>query len=103
MAKMNYNRPNGGYEREPWHKQQAKKSGKKLKKLWDTAIKTETKFLSGKYWNQDIAGVISMDPKYCIWILENQPHGVIAKQIIRHFNSHQTNQKGVKTRPARMV
>jgi hypothetical protein len=103
MTQMNYNRPNLGYEREPWHKAQAKKSSKKLQKLWDTAIKTETKFLSGKYWNQDISTILNNDPKYCIWILENQPYGVIAKQIIRHFNSHQTNQKGVKTRPARIL
>ena len=83
---MNYNRPNGGYEQDPWRKKINSKSSKKLKKLWTTAIQTETKFLSGKHWNQDIGGVIQTNPDYCIWILENQPHGVIAKQIIRHFN-----------------
>ena len=30
--------------------------------------------------------IIEIDPGYCTWILENQPTGVIAKQIIRHFN-----------------
>jgi hypothetical protein len=68
---MNYNRPNGGYERDPWRKKINSKSSKKLKKLWTTAIQTETKFLSGRHWNQDIGGVIQTDPNYCIWILEN--------------------------------
>lgn len=86
MAKMNYNRPNGGYEQEPWHKTQAKKTSKKIQKLWQDAIHNETKFLSGKYLHVDIGAVIKMDPNYCIWILENQPHGTIARQIIRHFN-----------------
>lgn len=58
----------------------------KLAKLWHTAIHNETKFLSGKYWNQDVAGIVETDPAYCTWVLENQPNSVVAKQIIRHFN-----------------
>jgi hypothetical protein len=88
MAKLNWSK----VSRENQQRDQPiinfdKKSNKsKLQKLWAHAIKTETKFLSGKYWNQDIAGVINIDPAYCSWILENQPTGVIAQQIIRHYN-----------------
>jgi len=60
----------------------------KLKKLWAHAIHNETKFLTGKYLNKDIGTIIEIDPGYCTWILENQPTGVIAKQIIRHFNAN---------------
>ena len=88
MAKMNWQKVSrqNKEQRQPVLNFDKKTKKSKLAKLWQTAIHNETKFLSGKYWNQDIAGVINMDPAYCTWILENQPTGIIAKQIIRHFN-----------------
>lgn len=88
MAKMNWQKVSrdSQLKRQPTIDFNKTTNESKLQKLWAHAIKTETKFLSGKYWNQDIAGIVNIDPAYCTWILENQPTGVIAKQIIRHFN-----------------
>ena len=88
MAKMNWTKVSreNQQRRQPTLNFGKKTKKSKLQKLWSHAIHNETKFLSGKYWNQDIAGIIELHPEYCTWILENQPTGVIAKQIIRHFN-----------------
>jgi hypothetical protein len=88
MAKMNWQKVSrdSQLKRQPTLNFDKKTSESKLQKLWTHAIKTETKFLSGKYWNRDIGTIVDIDPKYCTWILENKPTGVIAKQIIRHFN-----------------
>jgi hypothetical protein len=88
MAKLNWEQASKQTKlnRQPILNFDKKTKKSKLQKLWHHAIHTETKFLSGKYWNQDIAGVIEIDPGYCAWILENNPTGVVAKQIIRHYN-----------------
>ena len=81
---MNYDRPNHGYEPEPWakYRQQQQKQSQAL----SMAINKETIFIRGKYWNKDIGQVIAQDPAYCEWILANQPRGIVAKQIIKYFN-----------------
>ena len=86
MAKLNYDRPNGGYEKEPWarHRQQNQKKAQAFNK----SINQESVFISGKYWNKDIGQVINRDPSYCEWILVNQPRGTVAKQIIKYFNKN---------------
>lgn len=88
MTKMNYNRPNGGYEREPWHKSFKEATPKKhiQKQNKNELIKLCNNFISGKYWNQSISQIIKKDPNYIIWVLENHPTGIVAKQIIRHYN-----------------
>lgn len=88
MAKLNWERisKQNHQRRQPSINFDKKSKKSRLQKLWQHAIETETKFLSGRYWNQDIGGVIAIDPAYCEWILTNQPTGTIAKQIIRHFN-----------------
>lgn len=88
MAKLNWEKVSrqNQQRRQPILDLGKKSKKSKLQKLWAHAIKNETKFLSGKYWNQDIGIIIENDPGYCTWILDNQPTGVIAKQIIRHFN-----------------
>lgn len=88
MAKMNWSKVSreNQLKRQPTIDFNKHTKESKLQKLWQHAIKNETKFLSGKYWNQDIGTIVNNDPGYCTWILENQPTGVIAKQIIRHFN-----------------
>lgn len=58
----------------------------KLKKLWHQAIESETKFLTGKYQGKEIMGITQVDPKYCLWILDNQPGSITAKQLIKHYN-----------------
>lgn len=84
MTTLNYNRPNNGYEKEPWakYRQQQQKKSKALNKT----ISKESVFISGKYWNKDIGQVIKQDPSYCEWVLEHQPRGTVAKQIIKYFN-----------------
>lgn len=88
MAKLNWEKASrkDRERRQPILNFDKKSKKSKLQKLWQTAIHNETKFLSGKYWNQTIAGVVATDPGYCTWVLENQPNSVVAKQIIRHFN-----------------
>ena len=86
MAKLNYNRPNNGYEPEPWAKRKYKN---KASVAFNKTINQESVFISGKYWNKDIGRIIDQDPAYCEWILVNQPRGTVAKQIIKYFNKNQ--------------
>lgn len=60
--------------------------GKDLPSLWNTAIMKSEVFLSGKYIHKNIGSIIKADPKYCIWVIDNQPQGIVARQILRHFN-----------------
>ena len=105
MAKLNYNRPNNGYEMEPWAKRRYKNqttdgAGKDpwAKRRYknqtqptalNKTINQESVFISGKYWNTDIGQVINQDPSYCEWVLANQPRGIVAQQIIKYFNKNQ--------------
>jgi hypothetical protein len=57
-----------------------------IKALWDSAINTESKFLTGKYAHKDIGTIIMADASYCLWVIDNQPSSVTAKQILRHYN-----------------
>jgi hypothetical protein len=84
MAKMNYNRPNGGYEKEPWDR--FRQNNQQQARILNNTINTESVFIRGKYWNQNIGQVIDQDPSYCEWVLVNQPRGIVAKQIIKYFN-----------------
>jgi hypothetical protein len=88
MAKMNWEKisKQNRESKQPILNFDKKTKKSKLAKLWQKAIHNETKFLSGKYWNQDVAGIVKTNPNYCIWVLENEPTSVVAKQIIRHFN-----------------
>lgn len=60
----------------------------KTKSLAQT-IKEETIFIRGKYTGMSIGVVLDMDPNYCCWVLENQPKGIVAQQIINHFNKQE--------------
>lgn len=62
-----------------------RKKNIKAKSLAQT-INEETIFIRGKYTGMSIGTVVDMDPDYCCWILEHQPKGVVAQQIILHFN-----------------
>ena len=86
MAKMNYNRPNGGYEKQPWDRY--RENDQKRAKLLNKTINTESVFIRGKYFNRNIRQVIDQDPAYCEWVLMNQPRGIVAKQIINYFNKN---------------
>jgi hypothetical protein len=79
---MNYNRPNSGYEMEPWDRRRFQSKNTGLAKT----IHTETIFIRGKHQGKSIGKVIDQDPSYCSWVLENQPNGIVAQQIIKHFN-----------------
>lgn len=57
-----------------------------LNSLWHSAIQSETVFLSGKYIHKDIGTIVKADPQYCIWCIDNQPNGIVSKQLLRHFN-----------------
>lgn len=122
MTRMNYNRPNGGYERDTWAhsshtgaglsretilarraKRRAQKKAQnqaqikakqqrkqiKAQSLAQT-IARERHFIRGKYTGKLIGTIINSDPNYAIWILENFPKGIIAQQIIGHFNQNTT-------------
>ena len=84
MSKMNYNRPNGGYEKEPWDR--FRQQNQKKSQAFNNTISKESVFIRGKYWNKDIGQVIEQDPRYVAWVLENQPRGIVAKQIVKYFN-----------------
>jgi hypothetical protein len=94
MARLNYNRPNGGYEMEPWDRRRFRDQKTKNKKyknkvqaesLNDT-INKETVFIRGKYHGKDIGQVLQQDPGYGVWILDNQPRGIVAQQIMKYYN-----------------
>ena len=84
MTKLNYNRLNGGYEMEPWDRRKFKNQTQS--RGLNKTIHQETAFIRGKYHGKDIGTIIKADPKYCDWILENNPKGIIAQQIIKYFN-----------------
>ena len=94
MAKLNYNRPNNGYEREPWNSpknrdsisKQTNKNILKQQESLNDLIRLCSNFISGKHQGKNIGSVIKQDIKYIEWVLENNPTGVVAKQIIKHFN-----------------
>ena len=88
MAKLNWTRVSrqNQQRRQPVLNFDKRPKKSKLARLWTHAIQTETKFLRGIHWNKEISVVLDTDPAYCIWILENQPNSIVAKQIIRHFN-----------------
>ena len=90
MAKLNYTKLN--QQRRDNRKSVRldtfkKTKAAKLNSLWHQAIQTETVFLSGKYSHKDIGTIIKADPGYCTWVLDNHPAGIVAKQIIKYFNS----------------
>jgi len=70
------------------------KDDKRLKvkgeSLYDR-VKTESVFISGRYYGKDIGSIIKHDPNYCCWIMENQPKGVIGQQIRHYFNKQEYN------------
>jgi hypothetical protein len=84
MAKLNYNRPNGGYEKEPWDK--FRQDNQKKSQALNKTINQETVFIRGKFSGQDIGQLYKRNPKYFAWVLENNPTGIVAKQIINYFN-----------------
>ena len=63
--------------------------GRKLNSLWHSAIQRETVFLSGKYIHKPIDTIVRADPQYCMWVIDNQPQGIVARQLLRHFNRKQ--------------
>jgi len=81
MSRLNYNRPNGGYEKEPWQKVKFRSSNTGLART----IHEETCFIRGKYFGKKIKDIIKADPRYCDWVLENEPKSIVAQQIIKHF------------------
>jgi hypothetical protein len=60
--------------------------GKDLPALWNTAIMNSEVFLSGKYIHKNIDTIVKTNPNYCIWVIDNQPQGIVARQLLRHFN-----------------
>jgi hypothetical protein len=84
MARLNYNRPNGGYEMEPWDRRRFQNQSQN-QSLNDT-INKETVFIRGKYHGKDIGQVLQQDPGYGVWILDNQPRGIVAQQIMKYYN-----------------
>lgn len=84
MAKLNWNRPNGGYEMEPWDKRRFKNQTQS--QALNKTIHTEQVFIRGKYHGSNIGKIVKQDPAYCEWVLSNQPHGIVAQQIIKYFN-----------------
>ena len=36
--------------------------------------------------NIDIGTIIKADPQYCVWVIDNQPDSIVARQLSRHFN-----------------
>ena len=85
MAKMNYNRPNGGYEMEPWDRRKFKNQAQS--QALNKTINQETVFIRGKYHGKNIGQITQQDPTYCMWVLDNQPRGIVAQQIIKYFNT----------------
>jgi hypothetical protein len=57
----------------------------KPRSLWQD-IGTETVFLSGKFKGQDIGKLYKRNKDYFIWVLDNQPKGIVAQQIVNYFN-----------------
>ena len=84
MSKLNWNRPNGGYEMEPWDKRRFRNQTQS--QGLNKTIHEETCFIRGKYHGKKIKDIIKADPRYCDWVLENEPKGIVAQQIIKHFN-----------------
>jgi hypothetical protein len=62
----------------------------KPRTLWQD-IGTETVFLSGKFKGQDIGKLYKRNKDYFIWVLENQPKGIVAQQIVNYFNKNSDN------------
>jgi hypothetical protein len=86
MAKLNYNRPNNGYEKEPWAK--FRQDNQKKATALNKTINKESIFIRGKFSGKDIGMVVRKNPNYCAWVLENNPTGIVAKQIIKYFNKN---------------
>jgi hypothetical protein len=84
MTRLNYNRPNGGYEMEPWDRRRFKNQTQS--QSLNKTINQEKVFIRGKYHGKEIGSIVKADPAYCEWVLENHPKGIIAQQIIRYFN-----------------
>jgi hypothetical protein len=84
MAKLNWQRPNNGYEMEPWDRRRFKNQTQS--EGLSKAIHEEKVFISGKYHGKSIDTIVKTDPGYCDWILENNPKGIVAQQIVKHFN-----------------
>jgi hypothetical protein len=84
MAKLNYNRPNNGYEMEPWDRRKFKNQTQS--KALNKTINQESVFIRGKFSGQDIGQLYKRNPKYFVWVLENNPKGIVAQQIIKYFN-----------------
>jgi hypothetical protein len=61
-----------------------------INSLWHSAIQRETVFLSGKYIHKDIDTIVKADPNYCVWCIDNQPQGIVARQLLRHFNKQRS-------------
>lgn len=89
MTKLNYNRPNGGYESEPWRKTYDLPKKRKVKTTSKTKIiLKETHFISGKYQGKHIGKVIKENSNYILWVLNNQPRSITAQQIMVYFNKN---------------
>jgi len=93
MSRMNYNRPNGGYERESWRKSYSGNSGIKVKatSLKET-IQQEDVFIRGKFHGKKVKDIIKKNPDYCCWVLETNPKCIVAQQIINHFGKERNKQ-----------
>ena len=59
----------------------------KEQQLWQQ-IKNSHTFLSGRFRGQDIGQLYKRNSKYFLWVLENNPQGTIAKQIVNYFNNN---------------
>ena len=86
MTKMNYNRPNNGYELEPWDRRRFR--NKTQSSGLNKTINEETVFIRGRYHGKNIGSIIKANPGYCEWVLANNPKGIVAQQIIKYFNRH---------------
>lgn len=61
--------------------------GSKEQSLW-LQIKNSTTFLSGKFKGEDIGKLYQRNPKYFLWLLENNPQGTLSQQIVNYFNQN---------------
>jgi hypothetical protein len=84
MARMNYNRPRGGYEMEPWDRRRFENQFRPSGIVQE--IRSNPNFVRGKYLGKNIGSIVAQDPGYCDWVLANNPQGIVAQQIIKWFN-----------------
>jgi len=51
-------------------------------------LSVPTRFLTGTYQGKNIGSIIKAHPDYIVWILDNQPKGKLAFQIIEYCNRY---------------